>query len=927
MKRLKQIGLYCALICILGLALWIAAPAFWEDTVLSAVSGKQDITYAQIALNDNSTVYAVGCQGDNWLLTRAGSQGPEQHLSLAELGITDIHSAGPLHVCSDGGVIMTFTEQKEALLYRLYYIAPGEKKAQMILSTPQREGFGGDVRLLGFAEEAGAVAFLLEQQDECTAYCFYPENGTAQKLSTFTGRQAESALYMLPSGSSAKLEGQSLQIGRITIDLPQELTPGAIWVRGNKLCLLDRAEAALWRIDTLTGDWDLLLNLEEDVPGVAAVGVASNRVLLLTEDGCLLLQQADSLSDCSSLLYRQQWKSWLFLGLGIVGVLLAALLLWYLLWEKRRMQLPLLIRYGTAVAAVLALLTAASIRLLLQPHYLAQADALARTALSTAAVSSPDPLVDTSGGILESDDFPATRAEYVYALWQAFGSPQVTVSYLFEDIDPQSSYLTAAEWAASCRILTGTAQTFFYPDELLTGEEALTLLYRAMQNLGSSRMTLEKNASSFYCTEKNGSKTALSSLMLGNRFRSAVEDTLENGSAFLRFRTDGAWQYAFFAREGESSVSVMITEADSYLKAASQSAADTARILWIIAAVILVLMLVILATLSQGLRRVTRGMSAIQNGSYVRVSDRGGDEVGAMAATLNTMAQTMRETAASQLRRSDVYARFMPNQIADLLGAESIDAIDKQTFCSRTMATMHVSFSFDERVYESRSRELFDNINEITECTAKLVSAQGGIILSFSHDGFDALFEPDSSAPVSTAVAIRQAIISMNREHSRRNLSPVTLRITLDIGEVMLGVVGDENRMQAAAVSSSFNTARMLDALFTRFDANILCTERIHHWANEYGSRYIGKTHDGAELIRVYEIYDGDPFLVRRGKAESEKLFSEGVYTLYTGEYTAAKRIFMEVVRANNGDGAAKYYLYLADRFEQDPPEEVCLDC
>ena len=76
----------------------------------------------------------------------------------------------------------------------------------------------------------------------------------------------------------------------------------------------------------------------------------------------------------------------------------------------------------------------------------------------------------------------------------------------------------------------------------------------------------------------------------------------------------------------------------------------------------------------------------------------------------------------------------------------------------------------------------------------------------------------------------------------------VQLRITLDSGEVMLGVVGDESRMQATAVSSSFNTARMLEALFARFDANILCTEPIERWAGGYGSRYIGKTHDGGEL-------------------------------------------------------------------------------
>ena len=119
----------------------------------------------------------------------------------------------------------------------------------------------------------------------------------------------------------------------------------------------------------------------------------------------------------------------------------------------------------------------------------------------------------------------------------------------------------------------------------------------------------------------------------------------------------------------------------------------------------------------------------------------------------------------------------------------------------------------------------------------------------------------------------------------------------------------------------------MLDALFTKFEANILCTERMERWTDGYGSRYIGKTQDGAELIRVYEIYDGDPYSIRQGKAETEQAFAEGIYTLYTGDYTAAKRIFMEIVRRNSGDGAARYYLYLADRFEKEQPEEIYLGC
>jgi len=926
MRRVKQIGLYVLLAAALGLLLWILFPSFWEDCAVSAATGRQTIQYVQTAVNEEGMVYAVGRQGDNWRLVRGDSRGRYESLTLKKLGITDVLSVSQLHVRADGEAILTVYEEKEDLLCRAYYIAHGGKAAQMIFSASCQGGSMEDVRLSGFAEEEGAVAFLLEQGAEMAVYAFTPGDESARKMTDLAAEQRQAALYALPNGSVALAEENALTIDEETVELPGNLSPISGWDLRDGVCLLDGGTGELWRIDTDSGKAEHLPALE-DTAGVIDLSVSTDgRIALLTDSGEVQIWRDGTAQDQSELLYRQRWQSVLFLALGALGTLLTALFLWYVLWELRKMQLSLVVRYGMAIAVVLVLLTAAAVRWIVRPHYEAQAQTSAETYLRTAALAAPEPVADPLGADWDYDESLTTRAEYIYALWRAFGSPQVPVRHAFDDVAPDSPYLTAVEWALTYNITAGTGVSTFGPDDVLTDEQAFTFLYRAMRYIGGDRMTLTQENGALYRVESDGGKTALSALLLGGDFRQAAEDALETGTAFVRYTDGGADYYATLSRADAKRLTVVSAEARPYLAAAEQGAADTARLLWLAALAALALVLVTLAALSRSLRRVTKGMAAIQNGSYVEVVDWGGDEVSAMADSLNTMARTMRETDAQELRRGNVYARFLPNRITDLLGVPSVESIDKQTFASRVMTTMYVSFTFDEQVYESRSKELFDNINEVTECAARIISAQGGMILSFAHNGFDALFEPDSSAPVSAAVAIRQEIIAMNRERSRRNLSPVALHITLDSGEVMLGVVGDETRMQATAVSSSFNTARMLDALFSRFEANILCTERIERWTEGYGSRYIGKTHNGAELIRVYEIYDGDPYPMRQGKAEAKKAFSEGVYTLYAGEYAAAKRIFMEIVRRNSGDGAARHYLYLEDRFEKEPPGEVCLD-
>ena len=252
--------------------------------------------------------------------------------------------------------------------------------------------------------------------------------------------------------------------------------------------------------------------------------------------------------------------------------------------------------------------------------------------------------------------------------------------------------------------------------------------------------------------------------------------------------------------------------------------------------------------------------------------------------------------------------------------------MDKQTFVSRNLAAMMLSFHFPPQVYEKSGRELFDNLNEIIERTASIVTRKGGAVFNFAYDGYDAVFEGGSAAAVSTAVAVQQEVMELNRERELDGRPPVVVHIALDEGNVMLGVVGDENQIEPTSISSSFSVAKHLVELCGRLEANILCTEAVIRSAEAYGSRYMGKCLEGGEAIRTYEIFDGDAYEIRKVKEDTGERFSQGVYALYSRDFSQAKRIFLSLVHHNTGDGGARYYLYLADRLEKRPEDEISLD-
>lgn len=331
--------------------------------------------------------------------------------------------------------------------------------------------------------------------------------------------------------------------------------------------------------------------------------------------------------------------------------------------------------------------------------------------------------------------------------------------------------------------------------------------------------------------------------------------------------------------------------------------------------------LLVLLSIGLDLGRISRKMEVISRGSVPeRLELPTGDELESMATTVNSLGASLKSQEEERESLEHSYRRFVPEKVLDLLGKQSIREVDKSTFAARRMAVMTVWFSFPESLYTdmNNSRLLFDSVNEVIERTASIVSRKGGTVFHFAYNGFDVIMDEGGEA-VSTAVAIQQEVLSFNDLRVSDGLPAVTLRIALDKGNVMLGIVGDTAKMEPTTISSSLSTAQELIDLCNRLKAGILCTEAIISERQEYGNRYMGKCVVGDRPVRVYEVFDGDEFGVRRGKAASMKEFSQGVYDLYSGDAAGAKHRFLQLAHDYPADGGARYYLYLADKLEHDP--------
>ena len=80
-----------------------------------------------------------------------------------------------------------------------------------------------------------------------------------------------------------------------------------------------------------------------------------------------------------------------------------------------------------------------------------------------------------------SPNAPCTRAQSVTFLYRASGSPAVSDSAVFADVEANAFYADAVAWAVANGVTNGTTSSTFSPDNGCTRAQIVTFLFRAYQ--------------------------------------------------------------------------------------------------------------------------------------------------------------------------------------------------------------------------------------------------------------------------------------------------------------------------------------------------------------------------------------------------------------------------------------------------------------
>lgn len=330
----------------------------------------------------------------------------------------------------------------------------------------------------------------------------------------------------------------------------------------------------------------------------------------------------------------------------------------------------------------------------------------------------------------------------------------------------------------------------------------------------------------------------------------------------------------------------------------------------------LVLILMVIENITAGaVRKLRRSVDKIALGDYNAVIDiQTGDELEQLSKSVKSLSEHIVEKTTNLEKLNNSYYRFVPLSFLKNLGETQIERVNKSLHSKRHMAVMLLRFRFSEADKITGSQDIFESINGVFERIIPVVGEYGGTAFSLLYNGCSAVFNTADDA-MRCALKMRECAAAYNELCTLSGGRMADVRIVISQGDVLLGFVGDEKRMEPTAVSGVFTQAQEIEKLCGSSGMYIVCTDKAFSALpqSKYRSRRIGVFECGAECDELYDMFDSDPYSIVKLKEQFAGEFSEAVSFFEQGEYSAARARFMNIVKYAPDDGAARNYLFLAE--------------
>ena len=274
------------------------------------------------------------------------------------------------------------------------------------------------------------------------------------------------------------------------------------------------------------------------------------------------------------------------------------------------------------------------------------------------------------------------------------------------------------------------------------------------------------------------------------------------------------------------------------------------------------------------------------------------------------------ESLSEELARGNrAMRRFVPGEFLARLGKSSIEEVVLGDHAAEEMTVLFADIrSFSSISERMGPEETFRFINQYLARVSPSVRAHGGFVDKYMGDGIMALFPGSPEDAVRCAIDIQRRLAEYNGTRAARGEEPVRAGIGVHRGRLMLGTIGEIERMDGTVVSDAVNTASRMEGISKEYDVGVAASEAVIAGLDDPGAyrfRFLGKVgvKGRREPVSAFELYDGDPEPLRSRKDAIRADFERALAAFYDQEYDRALGLFKSVLERMPADEASHHYV------------------
>ncbi len=272
-------------------------------------------------------------------------------------------------------------------------------------------------------------------------------------------------------------------------------------------------------------------------------------------------------------------------------------------------------------------------------------------------------------------------------------------------------------------------------------------------------------------------------------------------------------------------------------------------------------------------------------------------------------------------RIHEVTHRFVPSEFIRSLGKASLMDLQLGDQAARQVTV----FFSDIRDYTGLSEQMspeenFGFVNAYAGRMGPIIGAHHGFVNQYLGDGIMAIFQENPDDALQAAIEMQKTIETYNLSRFEKARRPIRVGMGLHTGPLIMGIIGDQHRTEAATISDTVNTASRMESLTKRLTAQILLSgETVAGLKNpkDYRLRYLGQVRvKGRQApIGVYECFDPNPGEIKELKNAWLAQFDEAVKHYARQNFAQAIVLFQAILQANPEDGITARLLAEAKQY------------